>query len=139
MAVSTTSQNEAPTVSLSRLWLGLLLAPAAWLVGEQLGYYVTARGCEPGVTGVPLPSPAHPAATVLVIEIAAAILAASGLVIALRSWRATRGDDDSRKPAASGRAHFMAFTGMVTSSLFLLGIVWFGFPAIVVNACNEVR
>jgi hypothetical protein len=33
----------------------------------------------------------------------------------------------------------MAFTGMVTSSLFLVGIVWFGFPAIVVNACSEVR
>jgi hypothetical protein len=139
MAVSTTSQNEVPRVSLVRLWLGLLLAPAAWLVGEQLGYYVTARGCEPGAEGVPLPSPAHPAATVLVIEIAAAILAAIGLVIAVRSWRATRADDDSGKPAALGRAHFMAFTGMIASSLFLLGIVWFGFPAIAVNACNQVR
>jgi hypothetical protein len=48
-------------------------------------------------------------------------------------------DDDAGKPAASGRAHFMAFTGMIASALFLLGIVWFGFPAIVVNACDQVR
>lgn len=139
MAISTTGESQVPTVSLARLWLGLLLAPAAWLVGEQLGYYVTARGCEPGTVGVPLPSPAYPAATVLVIEIVAAVLAATGLVIAVRSWRATRADYDSGKPAAFGRAHFMAFTGMIASSLFLVGIVWFGFPAIVVNACNQAR
>lgn len=139
MSVSTTPSGGEAAVSLPRLWLGLLLAPAAWLAGEQLGYYVTARSCETGPVGVPLPSPAHPTATVLVIEIAAAILAAVGLLIAARSWRATRSDDGAGTSAASGRAHFMAFTGMIASSLFLLGIVWFGFPAIVVDACNQAR
>jgi hypothetical protein len=144
MAVSTTSGNDTASggeaaVSRSRLWLGLVLAPAAWLIGEQLGYYATARGCEMSPGGVPLPRPSHPAATVLVIEIVAASLAAIGLLIAVRSWRATRFEDDAAKQAASGRAHFMAFTGMIASALFLLGIVWFGFPAIVVDACNQAR
>jgi hypothetical protein len=76
---------------------------------------------------------------VLVIEIVAACVAALGLLIAARSWRATRFDGDAAKPAASGRAHFMAFTGMIASALFFIGIVWLGFPAIVVNACNQAR
>ena len=144
MSVSTTSRNDTASggeaaVSLSRLWLGLVLAPSAWLVGEQLGYYVTARSCETSPGGVPLPRPAYPTTTVLVIEIVAACLAALGLLIAARSWRATRLDGDTAKPAATGRAHFMAFTGMIASALFLLGIVWLGFPVIVVNACNQAR
>jgi hypothetical protein len=132
------SANSA-TVSPNRLWLGLALAPAAWLGGELLGYYVTARGCETAPIGVPLPSTSHPATAVVVIEILAAILAATGLVIALRSWRNTQVDGDANEPPSAGRRHFMAFTGAVTSAVFLLGIIWLGFPALVVNACSEIR
>jgi hypothetical protein len=143
MSAPVTSRSESAwhnesSVSLSRLWLGLLLAPLAWVGGELLGYYVTARACDaPG--GVPFPHTSHPGAAVLTIEIVAAIVAAIGLTIAMRSWRETRSDAGGPKPAAVGRARFMAFTGSITSALFLMGIVWFGFPAIVVNACNQAR
>lgn len=143
MSASAMSRGEPArrgntSVSLSRLWLGLLLAPGAWFGGELLGYYVTARACDaPG--GVPLPSTSHPSAAVITIEIVAAVLAGIGLAIAVRSWRDTRFAGDASQPAASGRAHFMAFTGLIASTLFLIGIIWLGFPAIVVNACSQVR
>jgi hypothetical protein len=127
--------NNASSVSLSRLWLGLLLAPLAWLGGEFLGYFVTARACDvPG--GVPLPRTSHPSAAVLTIEIIAAIVAAIGLAIAMKSWRDTRSVGTA---PALGSAHFMAFTGSISSALFLIGIVWFGFPSVVVDACNQAR
>jgi uncharacterized protein YneF (UPF0154 family) len=131
-------RGDAP-VTLRRLWLGLVLAPSAWLAGELLGYYVTARSCDTKPGGVPLPGSSHPAMAVVAIEIAVAIVAAFGLFIAVQSWRKTRGDGDTAESAAFGRAHFMSFTGVIASSLFLLGIIWLGFPAIVVNACNQVR
>ncbi|HEY9226145.1 MAG TPA: hypothetical protein VIP11_05830 [Gemmatimonadaceae bacterium] len=126
------------TVSLSRLWLGLLIAPIVWLGGELLGYYITARACDP-TGGIPMQSTSHPATAVLGVEIVAAALAAIGFVIALRSWRATRVAGDVTPPVSVGRAHFMAFAGTITSALFFVGILWFGFPAIVVDACNQAR
>jgi hypothetical protein len=127
------------SVGRARLWLGLLLAPSAWFVGELLGYYITARSCDTRLGGVPLPRAAHPAGTVLVVEIVAAIVAALGLFIAVGSLRRTRLGGDAEGPAPLGRVHFMAFTGAIASALFLIGIVWLGFPAIVVNACNQTR
>lgn len=143
MSAPTTSQSGAAwrdeaSVGRARLWLGLMLAPFAWLGGELLGYYITARGCDP-TGGVPLPHTSHPAPAVLVIEIVAALLAAFGLFIAVGSLRKIRLDGDAEGPAPLGRMHFMAFTGAIASGMFLIGIVWFGFPAIVVNACNQAR
>ena len=130
-------RGESP-VALRRLWLGLVLAPSAWLAGELVGYYVTARSCDASPAGVPLPGSSHPALAVVAIEIVAAIVAASGLYIAVQSCRTLR-RGVAAESTALGRPRFMAFTGLIASALFLLGIVWFGFPALVANVCNQVR
>jgi hypothetical protein len=136
VAAVTTGSSPIP---LRRLWVGVALAPLIWITGEIVGYYFSSRSCEPMAGGIPLLGTARPALTHVLIELAAAIVAASGLFAALRSWRATRGLDKAGTPRAASRAHFMAFSGMALSGLFLLGILLFGFSGFVVNACSQAR
>jgi hypothetical protein len=121
------------------LWLGILLAPGGWLVGELVGYYLAARSCEPGPAGIPLAGTAYPATVHVVLELVVAIVAAFGLGIALSSWRRIRDEGEPDEPTATGRARFMAATGLVISALFLFGILLFGFSGFVVDVCSQAR
>lgn len=124
-------------VPLRRLWVGVLAAPTVWVLAELVGYYLAARSCEGVTGGVPLMGTNAPALSHLVLQLLAAVAAAVGLWIALGSWRRSSRDDE--RSAAAGRAHFMAFAGVVVSCLFLFGIVLFGFAGTVVRACSQAR
>ena len=140
MATVTSSlpEHEAPPVANARLWAGVLLAPAAWSVAELLGYVLVARACdrEPGA-GI-----AHAGITQDVVAVVLGVIAIIGLVIAVGNLR-TIGDVGDREmpgvPTVQGRARFMALAGVVMSSLFVLGIVFFALPPLLVNWCNQIR
>jgi hypothetical protein len=132
-------ETGSSPIRLRSLWLGLLLAPGGWLIGEIVGYYLAARSCEPGPAGIPLAGTAYPATVHVVFELVLAIVAAIGLGIALSSWRRVRDERGPDEPTAAGRARFMAVTGLITSALFLFGILLFGFSGFVVNSCSQAR
>jgi hypothetical protein len=104
------------TRDLSRLWFGLIAAPAAWMVAELAGYIMSSKDCSRG-------SPA-----VVGLSALMAVLAAAGLFVALRNLR-----------ARESRERFMAFAGVLVSALLLLNIVYFGVPPFLVNACSGGR
>ena len=123
-----------------RLWAGLLLAPAAWLVAEIAGYYMASRGCELGRPGLPLEGFAAPRVAHVVLVVLMLVASLTGLALAAGSWRALsggRGDADA--PPELGRARFMALAGVLVSVLFTGGLVLFGISAFVVNACSQAR
>ena len=128
-----------PVVAPRRLWLGILLAPSAWMLAELIGYYLSSRNCEPFHGGVPLGGTGSAEGTHFVVVIVFAACAAWGLWLALTSWGTVRRDHDVGDPPAWGRARFMAFGGVLVSALFLLGILLFGFSGFVVQACSQVR
>jgi hypothetical protein len=130
--------GQAP-IALARLWLGVVLAPGAWVLGELVGYYLAARSCEPGPAGIPLPGAANPVAAHVALETVAAIVAAIGLAIALSNWRRLRRDCKPDDPRAVGRARFMASSGTIISAIFLFGILLFGISGLVVNPCIQAR
>jgi hypothetical protein len=140
MAAATSSlpQQEAPPVANARLWAGVLLAPAAWSVAELLGYFLVARACD----REPAAGMAHAGITQGVVAIVLGIIAIVGLAIAISNLRRV-GDVGGREmpgvPTARGRARFMALAGVVMSSLFVLGIVFFALPPLFVNWCNQAR
>jgi hypothetical protein len=133
-------------VSLQRLWLGVLAAPVAWLILELLGYYLASRGCDPAL-GVPLAGPRRPAVVQVIVCVVGLGAALYGLLVAIGNWRAVQpqpssNDDataDLERQAAWGRAHFMAFSGILASGLFGLGIVLFALPPFFINACSQAR
>jgi hypothetical protein len=126
-------------VGLKRLWLGVLAAPTAWLAMELVGYYLAARSCEPGTPGVPMAGTANPRVTQVVIDVIALIIGIIGLGTAVRCWRALQPQPDRDSSPEWGRAHFMSFVGVLTSVLFLGGILMFGIPPFLVNACSQAR
>lgn len=133
-----TGTNELP-VGHKRLWIGVLLAPAAWLLLEVVGYWFAARSCELSVGGVPMAGTAHPAVTHSVLSLAALVAAGAGLAVALGNWRAVRPHTEREGAPSWGRARFMSYGGVLLSVLFGGGIVLFGLPAFLVNACSQAR
>ena len=122
----------------ARLWAGVLLAPAAWSVAELVGYFLVARACDRNApTGV-----AHAGVVQDIVAVVLGIIGVVGLVIAVANLRSVGDVGDSempRVPTVRGRARFMALAGVVMSSLFVLGIVFFALPPLFVNWCNQAR
>jgi hypothetical protein len=127
--------RESVPVTMGRLWAGVLLAPAAWVVAELLGYPLASRGCDQRTVS----AAARTGVTQDVIAVVLALIAVAGLVIAMGNWRQARAAASSNETAARGRAQFMSLAGVVASALFTLGIVFFALPPLLINICREVR
>jgi hypothetical protein len=133
--MATLSQREPSPIPTGRLWAGVVLAPAAWCVAELLGYYLVSRACDRGAAS----TVAHAGMTQDAVAIGLGVVAVVGLVIAAGNWQRVRKRSTPNPAAAWGRAHFMALAGVVASALFVLGIVLFALPPLLVNACDQVR
>ena len=139
MTTTHTERIDALPVGLKRLWVGILLAPGSWVFMELVGYYLASRGCNTEIEGVPLAGTAHPAVTQAILMAAGVIIAVIGLFIALGNWRAVQPSAQRGDTPEWGRAHFMSFGGVLVSTLFTVGIVLFGIPAFLLNACSFAR
>ena len=131
----TTLSREPLPVANARLWAGVVLAPVAWALAELLGYILVARACDRGTRS----AMAHAGLTQDVVAIGLGIIAVAGLAIAVGNWRRVRDSSAAGEQTASGRARFMALGGVVTSALFVLGILFFALAPLFLNACNQVR
>ncbi len=118
-----------------RLWTGVLLAPAAWVLMELIGYYIAARGCDDG-GGIHAPGPTHPATLTVGLSVILTGVAAAALVIALGNWKHSH---RSKGQPWEGRERFMAKTGVIGSALFVVATLLFGVPALVLDVCQHVR
>lgn len=132
---STVFPHENPPVGLRRLWAGVLTAPVAWIVAELLGYYLTSRACDRASAA----TASHAGGTQVVLAVSLGVIALGGLSIAIANWRAVRAPSSAGDPPAWGRGQFMALAGVITSALFVLGIVLFALPPFLVNACDQAR
>lgn len=133
-----------PPVSSGRLWFGLAGAAAAWLVMEGVGYFFVGRNCGWRTSGLGAWAFPHPAALTVGLAVVCLAVAAAALLVALGNLQRIAGVTGGRAgepgaPAAWGRARFMAFGGIFASGLFLVGLVLFGFPALLVHACGTAH
>ena len=132
MIASTLAGRDRAPVALGRLWAGILLAPLAWSVTELTGYYLSSRECAAGASG-------RAGITQDLLAIGLGVIAVVGLVIAIANWQRVRETSAIDGPPTESRAHFMALVGVVASTLFVVGIVFFALPPFLINVCAEVR
>lgn len=133
---------ERARVSRLALWTGIFGGPFWWTVQLLVGYGLVAHNCYPAA--VPRPRPVFEGTRAAVVWVSALALAGTlgaGLV-AVRSWRATRGEKDGGTQEAThllhnaeGRTRFMAMGGLIMSGLFLFGVVAGAMPLVVGRVC----
>lgn len=123
----TRDARVTPAAGGAGLWLRLWLAPAAWVVVGLVGYLLVARSCE-GENGLRAYGVAHPALVV-------ALLAGAGGLASAYAFVHGR----SRDGQASGRVRFVAFAGLLASSLFVLAFVYLVVPTFLVDACVQAH
>ena len=120
----------------TRLWIGMLAAPLAWVAAEGVGFVSSTKLCEARTGLVPDANPALARVVNLILCGICLLVALVGLVVAIDNYRRTR---TAASNVAVGRAEFMSLGGVFASVIFASAIVLFAIPALVVNVCNQVR
>jgi len=109
-----------------RLWIGMLLPPAAWAVQLQTLWLTSEYGCKT--------SDFFWNHVVSIIALAVSIV---GGLVAVREWRSagaeTNDDDATRK----SRRLFMAMIGIMTGSLFTIVIFALWLPTLMGVPCEK--
>lgn len=129
-------------VSPSALWFGLFGAPAAWSIQLLIDYPLAAHACFPHI--VPLRAPFMGQGlfwtALVVVNIVAVFVSVAALVVAYRSWHATRdeaaGATHQALDTGDGRTRFMAMASVMSAVLFALAAVTHGMSLLLVTPCR---
>ncbi|RUX76891.1 hypothetical protein EN925_37075 [Mesorhizobium sp. M7A.F.Ca.US.006.04.2.1] len=133
-------QHPSPLRHEAPWWLvsvGLIAAPAAWSLQLLVSYVLNGDRCAAGRLGaLPFEPTAMLYAIIGVIAVATSIL---GLWAAHRTWRLTReegsGDHHEGLTTGIGRTRFLGLSGIVSSSIFIVGAVFALLVPFLVSPC----
>ena len=107
-----TGTSAGDGTRIGRLWAGVLLGPAASLLGLQTGYVLVERACA---TGQLLP---------LHLPFAGCLLVAlAGGLLGWREWRGWGSRPASDQGGPEGRSRFLALLGMLSGGIFGLTVL----------------
>lgn len=133
-------QHPSPLRHKAPFWLvnaGLFAAPGAWTLQLLVSYVLNGDKCTAGRSGA---LPIEPTAMLLaVIGIVAVATAFLGLWAAHRTWRLTRqegpGDHHEGLTTGTGRTRFLGLSGIVSSSIFIIGAAFALLVPFLVSPC----
>jgi hypothetical protein len=107
------------------LWVGVLLAPIAWLIQFEIRYSLVAAVCENN-TRIPL---------YIISGVFFAIMALGG-VLSWRNWvREGKASPTDKRGDPHERNLFLSLLGILTSGLFALILVAQTIASVMVNPC----
>ena len=117
-------QFDAPAVSTTELWWGILIGPVAWVLDQGLSYSIDQHACSTGKFY-----------ELHLITAACLLLALSGFLVGLRQLRKVpAGQDDGGTPR--DRSWFMAWLGILLSLEFALVVVAMAVPKVILSPCD---
>jgi hypothetical protein len=123
------------------LWLGLLLAPAAWFVQTNLAQTLAAWGCFPHERPVNQPAMHWLSHGEHILAWVALAIGIAGASIAWRNWRRTGVLASAAKEHATIDRHmardtFIARAGALASALFLFALIATDLAWLIVSPCG---
>jgi hypothetical protein len=107
------------------LWIGLLLAPVAFLINLEVAYALVPTACSSRTE-----LPVH------LVHIACLLLTLYGLLTAWHAWKLTGAAWPGSQGDRLARSRFMAGTGILVSAMFVLVIVAQWIPSFVLDPCQ---
>jgi len=139
LSANTHPRSRTRGASRALLWFGIFGAPAAWAVQTIVGYSIVAHYCFPD--GLPVRTPAFGgtrAVSGLVVAVAL-VIAVLALFTAVRIWKATRlghrAENHEQLETGEGRIRFMAFAGVLLSTVFLFAVLMNAVPLVTSAVC----
>jgi hypothetical protein len=127
-------------LSLAAAWFAILAAPVAWSVQLLVNAPLVAHACYPHDEPLATPALSHLLAAAGWVEGLALALCLAGGAMALRNWRRTRNERPGTAhhliEGGDGRSRFMAMAGLLTSSLFLIGVIFAAFNLTLAVPCR---
>jgi hypothetical protein len=122
------------------LWFGITAAPLAWYLQMLSGAALSGHDCYPHERPLAEPIWQNVWTILLIISIVAVIIAVSGGAAAWRSWQQTHQElpDSAHGLLTRGedRTRFMAMSGLLTSALFLIGLLFSTAALFMVPLCG---
>lgn len=119
-------RTEIPDArSIRALWIGLLVAPTAFLLNLEVAYALVPTACS---------SQNH--LLTHIVHLVCLLLALFGGVTAWRCWKATGEIWPGSDGGPIARSRFMAGLGWLTSALFALVILAQWIPSFVLDPCQ---
>jgi hypothetical protein len=120
------SRTDVPDARQIRaLWVGLLLAPVAFLINLEVAYALV-----PTVCSSQNELPIH------LVHLTCLLLTLYGLLTAWRCWSAAGAKWPGEEGDPLGRSRFMAGTGLLVSAMFALVIIAQWIPSFVLDPCQ---
>lgn len=107
------------------LWVGLLLAPVAFLINLEVAYALVPTACHSRNQ-----LPVH------LVHLVCLLLTIVGGLTAWRSWNTIGAAWPGEEGGPLARSRFMAGTGLLVSALFALIIVAQWIPSFLLNPCQ---
>jgi len=107
------------------LWLGLLLAPAAFLTNLEVAYAVVPHACSAGSRLL-----------VHAVHAVCLLIAVAGVLIALKRWRLNGETWPGDAGGRVSRSRFMSGVGLLLSLFISLVILAQWIPSFVLNPCQ---
>lgn len=108
------------------LWVGVLLAPLAWFLHQQVSYLLVYRACESGSLA------GFAVSTVLML-----LLVGAGGFLAWRAWKYVGGGWRETGDRDLDRTRFLALLGLMGSGLFSVLIAAQWIPTLLVGPCTR--
>jgi hypothetical protein len=125
-----------------RLWSAILGSTGAFVATGSVGWLIAGVACSDATPDLgPL---SGGGVRILVGLIAGAGIVATlwGLAVGVSVWRAhspSRHLGDLEDAAGRDRYRFMAVVAILTSAVFLLGVLWEGLPPLFFDVCEAMR
>lgn len=133
---------STPTLSSTRVWIGMIGSPAVWGVHFMLVWALVEGGCAVGIGEQRLLGGNAVQVTVLVATVIALLLTAASGVIAYGNWQRARmintnvGGIAAR---AAERTNFLALVGLSFTVIFFVVIVFTALPVFVLPPCDVLH
>jgi hypothetical protein len=138
MSAGIATQSELDGLT-RRLWVAIVASTLAFALTGALGWLIAGVACRDGSRDLGPLSPTGVRLLIGMIAAAGLFVTAYGASLGFREWRSRAPDGELQDVAGSDRQKFLALSALLVSSVFLLGIVWEGLPAVLVDVCEAIR